>query len=195
MAIHGKAENQMAREMRELGYNHASVSTDRSAYGVIVRAPKTMAQVRDHQAAAERADLTNLFLARGMEKDIDLIFFARGGYTEAAFEYAGHAGIALFTFDHKWQSKPVNFAAIEIYEQYAKRLAQKAAQLKARESRQHTERPTERGLLNLRIVGILVVLSILNLIGVAIFDIPAGFWIVFWIIALAYLRTTIESDD
>lgn len=193
MAIHGMAENEMAREMRELGYKYTRLSSER--YGVIIRAPLTLAKVRADQAAAERADLTKLFLARGMEKDIDLIFFARGGYTAEAFAYADHTGIALFTFDHEWESKPVTAGAIAIYDRYAKRLAIEEARRKEFGTRQRTERPPERGLLNLRIVGILAVLATLNLIGVAVFDIPAGFWIVFWIVALAYLRTTIESDD
>ncbi|WP_032375252.1 hypothetical protein ACN9MI_07835 [Rhodococcoides fascians] len=194
MAIHGTAENEMAREMRELGYKYTRLASER--YGVIIRAPRTIAKVRADHAAAESADLTKLFLARGMEKDIDLIFFARGGYTEAAFAYAAHTRTSLFTFDGDWVSKPVNHAAIEIYDRYAKRLAESQnRRLAVQDSPKRAERPGEQGLLNRRIVSILVLLSIVNLIGVAVFDIAAGFWLLFWVVALAYLRTTIESDD
>lgn len=168
-------EKQMAREMRDLGFKYVRSSDDRSDYGTIILSRTAIAQVKSDQAAVERAALTNLFLARGMEKSIDLVYFSRGGYTAEAFAYADHTRIALFTFDHEWESKPVNAGAIAIYDRHAKRLAIKEARRNEFGTRQRTARPPERGLLNLRILGILAVLATLNLIGVAVFDIQLGF--------------------
>lgn len=186
----------MAREMRELGFKYVRSSDDRSDYGTIIRSRTAIAQVKSDQAAVERAALTNLFLARGMEKSIDLVYFSRGGYTAEAFSYAEHTDVALFTFDSQWESKPVNTAAVMIYDRYTRRLAMKQADVRlVSKARPSPPPPTGGGRLNRRIVGILGLLIAVNVIGAAAFSIPAGFWIVFWIFALAYLRTTVESDN
>lgn len=93
------AEENAAARMRELGFVDARATGHGPDGGIDVRASNALAQVKWKGAQTGRPELQNLYGARGLHHDKQLLFFTASGYSKDAIYYANMVGIALFTYD------------------------------------------------------------------------------------------------
>jgi hypothetical protein len=106
-----EAELNAARWMRSWGY--ADAVTDPGA-AIDVQATGAVGQVEFQAAAVDRPALQLLVAARKRNASDALLCFSGSGYTQAAVEYAGDLGIALFTYDIDGAMQPVNRPAVSV---------------------------------------------------------------------------------
>ncbi len=94
--------------MRQLGFDDASVTRGGPDGGIDVRSSSAVAQVKCWFKPVGTPDLQRLFGARGHQRHLKMLFFARSGYARGALDYAADHEIALYTFDDEGHISPVN---------------------------------------------------------------------------------------
>jgi hypothetical protein len=102
-----EAEVNAAEQMQRLGYHDATALLGGVDGGIDVYSARAYAQVKWRGGRADRADLQNLYGARGTSSGRDLLYFAAAGYTDDAVEYAEALGIALFRCEPDGETPPV----------------------------------------------------------------------------------------
>lgn len=93
-----KAEVFAVSCLRAWGYSDARLTRGGADGGVDVEGAHVLAQVKHRSAPAGRPDIQRLYGARGRGSH-DLYFFALGGYSQAAVDYAEVHDIGLFSYD------------------------------------------------------------------------------------------------
>ncbi|WP_206489786.1 restriction endonuclease [Rhodococcus sp. KRD162] len=204
---HQRAEREMARVMRNMGFHDAREMSGRHDSGIDIMSMSAIAQVKMHFKAVGRPALQNLVGARGVDHSKQLIFFSYEGYARTALEYANEVGMALFTFDDvDWTCAPVNHAATELLRrQTANRDEPAEDQIGPFELRtgappsiERVPAPTSKTLVdNSPDTEGLVVFAIalaVNIALILLFDLPAIFWIIYWFLAIAAISVVVRGD-
>lgn len=106
-----EAELQAATHMRSIGYPDAEARPGGADGGIDIRSAHAVGQVKMHFKPTGRPDLQRLFGARGHESSKRMVFYAHGGYSQAAIEYAAAVDMVLFKFDQNGTFSAMNPAA------------------------------------------------------------------------------------
>lgn len=101
------AEEAACTWMQLHGFDDAHLTGAGADSGVDVRACEAVAQVKAEVKPTTRPTVQRLFGTARFEA-VDGLFFALGGYTSQAVEWANAAGVALFTFDLAGDVTPIN---------------------------------------------------------------------------------------
>jgi len=136
------AEQNAASRMREMGFSDAAVTVSGPDGGIDVRAGSAVAQVKLWYRPVGTPELQRLFGARGNQRHLKMLFFARSGYARGAIRYGDEHEIALFTFDEAGALRPENVHARALGT--AQRTAQTAGRSAARSKRALTPYEAER---------------------------------------------------
>lgn len=204
---HQRAEREMARVMRSMGFHDAREMSGRHDSGIDIMSTAAIAQVKMHFKAVGRPALQNLAGARGVDHSKQLIFFSYEGYARTALQYADEVGMALFTFDDVgWTCAPVNNAATKlIRRQTASRDAHVEDQIGQFELRTGAPPSIKRVPVPVSTTPVdnspgtegLVVFAIalaINIALILLFDLPAIFWMIYWFIAIAAISVVVRAD-
>lgn len=107
--------------MRHWGFTDAAVTASGPDGGIDVEASGAVAQVKFQAHVVGAPAVQQLYGARGLRTDRQLLFFTGTSYSTQAAAYAEHVGMALFTYDLTGKPTPVNGAAERIIEAHARR--------------------------------------------------------------------------
>ncbi|MBW0286007.1 hypothetical protein ATN38_08065 [Rhodococcus sp. FH8] len=103
-----EAEINAAARMREFGFGDAQATPIGADGGVDVRSSRAIAEVKWKSAQAGRPEVQKLYGARGTKHHLQLFFFAAGGFSKGAVQYADETDVKLFTYDPNGVVTPAN---------------------------------------------------------------------------------------
>lgn len=106
-----EAEINAAARMREFGFGDAHPTPVGPDGGVDVRSSHAIAEVKWKSAQAGRPEVQKLFGARGTKQHLQMFFFAAGGFSKGAVQYANESDVKLFTYDPNGVVTPANSVA------------------------------------------------------------------------------------
>ncbi|WP_341514220.1 restriction endonuclease [Rhodococcus qingshengii] len=106
-----EAEINAAARLREFGFGDAQATPIGADGGVDVRSSRAIAEVKWKSAQAGRPEVQKLFGARGTKQHLQMFFFAAGGFSKGAVQYANESDVKLFTYDPNGVVTPANSVA------------------------------------------------------------------------------------
>ncbi|UJC78349.1 restriction endonuclease [Rhodococcus erythropolis] len=122
-----EAEINAAARMREFGFGDALATPIGADGGVDVRSSRAIAEVKWKSAQAGRPEVQKLFGARGTKQHLQMFFFAAGGFSKGAVQYANESDVKLFTYDPNGVVTPANSVATTFVQRLEREKAAKDA--------------------------------------------------------------------
>lgn len=131
-----EAEINAAARMREFGFGDALATPIGADGGVDVRSSRAIAEVKWKSAQAGRPEVQKLFGARGTKQHLQMFFFAAGGFSKGAVQYANESDVKLFTYDPNGVVTPANSVATTFVQRLER---EKAAKKRAEDQKRADE--------------------------------------------------------